>query len=155
MCLLCVRVFFLMIRRPPRSTRTDKLFPYTTLFRSQPPLCVGGCQRNRLGANGETVADIFEIAPHYDATIGQANRRADGEAAIGRIGILHGVPRGGQQLVFPAGHGRTTSDRKSVVSGKSVSVRVGFGGRLIIKKKLTHINNTHRRTSLYQSSNNT
>src|SRR3546814_11987261 len=28
-------IFFLMIRRPPRSTRTDTLFPYTTLFRSQ------------------------------------------------------------------------------------------------------------------------
>src|SRR3546814_3344197 len=27
--------FFLMIRRPPRSTRTDTLFPYTTLFRSK------------------------------------------------------------------------------------------------------------------------
>src|SRR3546814_1475410 len=27
-------VFFLMIRRPPRSTRTDTLFPYTTLCRS-------------------------------------------------------------------------------------------------------------------------
>src|SRR3546814_1320221 len=32
----CVVVFFfLMIRRPPRSTRTDTLFPYTTLFRSR------------------------------------------------------------------------------------------------------------------------
>src|SRR3546814_12922920 len=31
-CLLLF--FFLMIRRPPRSTRTDTLFPYTTLFRS-------------------------------------------------------------------------------------------------------------------------
>src|SRR3546814_18135402 len=29
--------FFLMIRRPPRSTRTDTLFPYTTLFRSGDP----------------------------------------------------------------------------------------------------------------------
>src|SRR3546814_3696074 len=28
-------LFFLMIRRPPRSTRTDTLFPYTTLFRSE------------------------------------------------------------------------------------------------------------------------
>src|SRR3546814_12254136 len=28
------RFFFVMIRRPPRSTRTDTLFPYTTLFRS-------------------------------------------------------------------------------------------------------------------------
>src|SRR3546814_14043523 len=37
-CLTCqiVRLSFcfLMIRRPPRSTRTDTLFPYTTLFRS-------------------------------------------------------------------------------------------------------------------------
>src|SRR3546814_9387939 len=32
-CVICV-VFFLMIRRPPRSTRTDTLCPYTTLFRS-------------------------------------------------------------------------------------------------------------------------
>src|SRR3546814_2436059 len=37
--MLCCSVFFtfcffLMIRRPPRSTRTDTLFPYTTLFRS-------------------------------------------------------------------------------------------------------------------------
>src|SRR3546814_13326449 len=36
MSLLCF--FFLMIRRPPRSTRTDTLFPYTTLFRSGPGL---------------------------------------------------------------------------------------------------------------------
>src|SRR3546814_20303265 len=33
-CLFYVGFFFLMIRRPPRSTRTDTLFPYTTLFRS-------------------------------------------------------------------------------------------------------------------------
>src|SRR3546814_14578927 len=32
LCFYCV--FVLMIRRPPRSTRTDTLFPYTTLFRS-------------------------------------------------------------------------------------------------------------------------
>src|SRR3546814_12192578 len=32
--LRCI-IFFLMIRRPPRSTRTDTLFPYTTLFRSE------------------------------------------------------------------------------------------------------------------------
>src|SRR3546814_3314447 len=39
--------FFLMIRRPPRSTRTDTLFPYTTLFRS---LKVGeSCSGDRAG----------------------------------------------------------------------------------------------------------
>src|SRR3546814_5150325 len=37
-CHICTYLlfFFLMIRRPPRSTRTDTLFPYTTLFRSLP-----------------------------------------------------------------------------------------------------------------------
>src|SRR3546814_5325051 len=39
-----------MIRRPPRSTRTDTLFPYTTLFRS-PILPL-----RPVGANGETGA---------------------------------------------------------------------------------------------------
>src|SRR3546814_3447783 len=34
MCFTYVFVFFLMTRRPPRSKRTDTLFPYTTLFRS-------------------------------------------------------------------------------------------------------------------------
>src|SRR3546814_16067263 len=29
-----IHFFFLMIRRPPRSTRTDTLFPYTTLFQA-------------------------------------------------------------------------------------------------------------------------
>src|SRR3546814_15615930 len=33
-CTVHSSLFFLMIRRPPRSTRTDTLFPYTTLFRS-------------------------------------------------------------------------------------------------------------------------
>src|SRR3546814_19207566 len=40
---MCLLFFFLMIRRPPRSTRTDTRFPYTTLFRSGPsrPRCAG------------------------------------------------------------------------------------------------------------------
>src|SRR3546814_1908860 len=52
-------VFFLMIRRQPRSTRTDTLFPYTTLFRSLrdsilrrspgglPPTCPRSCRQAR------------------------------------------------------------------------------------------------------------
>src|SRR3546814_5065453 len=43
--------FFLMIRRPPRSTRTDTLFPYTTLFRSLRGDAVPGRQLRR-GARG-------------------------------------------------------------------------------------------------------
>src|SRR3546814_3201955 len=36
-----------MIRRPPRSTRTDTLFPYTTLFRSQERVGLSGSARSR------------------------------------------------------------------------------------------------------------
>src|SRR3546814_11608403 len=39
--------FFLMIRRPPRSTRTDPLFPYTTLFRSHSRHCRCGARGGR------------------------------------------------------------------------------------------------------------
>src|SRR3546814_11895534 len=39
--MMYISFFFLMIRRPPRSTRTDTLFPYTTLFRSLGGRAVG------------------------------------------------------------------------------------------------------------------
>src|SRR3546814_5281273 len=42
-----------MIRRPPRSTRTDTLFPYTTLFRSSHPGTVFGIVVNHLCGIGE------------------------------------------------------------------------------------------------------
>src|SRR3546814_6949707 len=42
-------LFFLMIRRPPRSTRTDTLFPYTTLFRSAPSNSVNAVDPNVIG----------------------------------------------------------------------------------------------------------
>src|SRR3546814_11361950 len=96
-----------MIRRPPRSTRTDTLFPYTTLFRSP---------------QGQE-------KPRRDARDGQRKRR-------------HGRSRPGESdgglnfVVMPDSFRHPTiQDRKSVVSGKSVSVRVDLGGRRIIKKK--------------------
>src|SRR3546814_15369599 len=57
--------FFLMIRRPPRSTRTDTLFPYTTLFRSgadRQEIELGQQQIELLGERGHfehrAVADL-------------------------------------------------------------------------------------------------
>src|SRR3546814_3706071 len=41
-----------MIRRPPRSTRTDTLFPYTTLFRSGPPVPTVGRSPHDVGCPG-------------------------------------------------------------------------------------------------------
>src|SRR3546814_7850835 len=50
--------FFLMIRRPPRSTRTDTLFPYTTLFRSLGEITYG---LERLCMYLQNVDDVFDI----------------------------------------------------------------------------------------------
>src|SRR3546814_13689522 len=50
--------FFLMIRRPPRSTRTDTLFPYTTLFRSQ-----GMAESMMIGIVIGTLSSIFVACP--------------------------------------------------------------------------------------------
>src|SRR3546814_3678752 len=49
-----------MIRRPPRSTRTDTLFPYTTLFRSVR-------KRFRRAEGGGTVFDTFDDEPYPSA----------------------------------------------------------------------------------------
>src|SRR3546814_19992239 len=48
-CISCYILFFLLVRRPPRSTRTDTLFPYTTLFRSN-KVCASGMKAVMLGA---------------------------------------------------------------------------------------------------------
>src|SRR3546814_3705932 len=51
-----------MIRRPPRSTRTDTLFPYTTLFRSR-KRDVSGCSKGLRGAARAPRADEGESSP--------------------------------------------------------------------------------------------
>src|SRR3546814_11124888 len=78
---VAVFCFFLMIRRPPRSTRTDTLFPYTTLFRSisLPGRILGACdvfcarlepRSYRSGLAPEAVLDILaENADRYDPAV--------------------------------------------------------------------------------------
>src|SRR3546814_12435634 len=80
--------FFLMIRRPPRSTRTDTLFPYTTLFRSElGPL---------LGADRHGVHDLLRAASGGD--LGTLHVRADPQEPP-RDAARHGV--GGDQGLAP------------------------------------------------------
>src|SRR3546814_8321806 len=58
-----------MIRRPPRSTRTDTLFPYTTLFRSPYSrllLATGGRAR-RLSLVPESLANVLYLRTHDEA----------------------------------------------------------------------------------------
>src|SRR3546814_2142748 len=64
-------MFFLMIRRPPRSTRTDTLFTYTTLFRSD---------AGRAGAQGSRSA--ARAAQAGDKTGRRGQRRRAASAAI-------------------------------------------------------------------------
>src|SRR3546814_11512135 len=52
-----------MIRRPPRSTRTDTLFPYTTLFRSHPTLVEGTLVRRRLRAARSRLKQRLIVEP--------------------------------------------------------------------------------------------
>src|SRR3546814_3062284 len=63
-----------MIRRPPRSTRTDTLFPYTTLFRSR------GCVRagaEAAGALPEPQARLHLPVPSSAARVRRAGERDD------------------------------------------------------------------------------
>src|SRR3546814_16677113 len=117
-----------MIRRSPRYTRTDTLIPYTTLFRSlggniglpildQEPLPKGGVYVLELSSFQLDLTQSLacDIAVLTNITPDHLDRYQSFEAyAESKARLL---------------------DRKSVVSGKSVSVRVDLGGRRIIRKK--------------------
>src|SRR3546814_3025820 len=57
-----------MIRRPPRSTRTDTLFPYTTLFRSQGNLAANGVSNVDV-VLGDGVQLANDKAGNYDVIV--------------------------------------------------------------------------------------
>src|SRR3546814_11230157 len=62
-----------MIRRPPRSTRTDTLFPYTTLFRSQVPLLtaiIAGVFFWSLRRGGERLPFLMALAIFFLGFVG-------------------------------------------------------------------------------------
>src|SRR3546814_10413342 len=60
------KMFFLIIRRPPRSTRTDTLFPYTTLFRS----LLRRVEEGRKGAADVAKAHRLAVGERHDDAIG-------------------------------------------------------------------------------------
>src|SRR3546814_11206899 len=71
-------IFFLMIRRPPRSTRTDTLFPYTTLFRSlfDGEVAPGEAVRIFTGAPLPEGADAIVIQEDTEAGDGAPGERS-------------------------------------------------------------------------------
>src|SRR3546814_14483293 len=72
--LRCLCVFFLMIRRPPRSTRTDTLFPYTTLFRSPPPVQIDQGLHERQAEPGARIFRLVRVGG-VDLAEGLEDRR--------------------------------------------------------------------------------
>src|SRR3546814_15822121 len=72
--------FFLMIRRPPRSTRTDTLFPYTTLFRSAFEHLVPLLRRH-----DDPVADLVDGAVAADAPAGRSEEYTSELQSLMRI----------------------------------------------------------------------
>src|SRR3546814_19085341 len=126
-----VFVFVLMLRRPPRSTRTDTLFPYTTLFRSCGNLCADVRPRPR--RSGQLLDRTGEVARLDQAA------RDRGRLVVRRAGFpyLVATRRHAQrrrQLPKPPS-GKERRDRKSGGEGKRGSVRVGLGGRVMSNKK--------------------
>src|SRR3546814_14200691 len=81
-------VFFLMIRRPPRSTRTDTLFPYTTLFRSHGDRQRVDQRRDRGGVAGE-LDEILEARPVRLGASSPIRERVVGAGDAGEIGRAH------------------------------------------------------------------
>src|SRR3546814_6738348 len=98
---------FLMIRRPPRSTRTDTLFPYTTLFRSPTPSTLWPhpstpvAAFSRLGDNpimiwnftkmhgaGNDFVVLDGVRQHIEMTSARARALADRHFGIGADQIL-------------------------------------------------------------------
>src|SRR3546814_9984439 len=90
-----------MIRRPPRSTRTDTLFPYTTLFRSNAGAAIATGRRSRRQpraiASGQNQPDARPGIDH-------GQRLADAAAGAGdqdRSRIAHDTPVAGYLLSLP------------------------------------------------------
>src|SRR3546814_11601019 len=112
-----------MIRRPPRSTRTDTLFPYTTLFRSRHAPAVATLWPRLLSRRRQRRSRRRHARP-YPGSHWRRHYR------------LHSAP-----CLWPRRCAAGTADRKSVVLGKSVSERVDLGGRRILKKKKLVVQN--------------
>src|SRR3546814_16502757 len=100
---------FLMIRRPPRSTRTDTLFPYTTLFRSK-------VTRGWLGVVVQEVDRDMAQQEHMDKPEGALVARVIAESPAAKSGVREGdIILSYNGDVLPSSAALPPIDRKSVV----------------------------------------
>src|SRR3546814_1573300 len=114
-----------MIRRPPRSTLTDTLFPYTTSFRSPAATCRGNGLARQIGCRRD-------------------RRRAESDAAHGGIRRLPPGPnrarRDGFRMEFPPGpvrHRRPATTRSEEHTSELQSLmRISYAVFCLKKKKV-------------------
>src|SRR3546814_7135020 len=111
--MIYIIIFCLMIRRPPRSTRTDTLFPYTTLFRSLQDIPMAITALN---------AESFEHAP--------VTNLIDVQTSVPNLNIS---PRGGSGVIAIRGIGFAV-----VTAGAEGSVALHTEDR-----KSTRMNSSH------------
>src|SRR3546814_4902971 len=131
--------FFLMIRRPPRSTRTDTLFPYTTLFRSFAHRCrlrglhVGHRGGRRDVEVGLGQGDGRRLARRAATVAGLARFLAQFVLAQARDLVVRGV-----QLLVGDDHDRGVVARSEEHTSELQSlVRISYAV-FCLKKKTNH-----------------
>src|SRR3546814_7081218 len=120
---MLVIFFFLRIRRPPRSTRTDTLFPYTTLFRSRP---------DRVAERCCSAVDVELVV--RDAQLLHRDHRDDRESFVHleQVDVAHG----------PAGLCQQRSEEHT--SELQSLMRISYAVFCLKKKKKnTNINHKH------------
>src|SRR3546814_18328358 len=109
---MCSVLFVLMIRRPPRSTRTDTLFPYTTLFRSAlsgrsaipPAIAFSACAFSACGDGRPFPDEAFRFMADFEGRSLQC-RRGGRDVFAGLDFVL--PPRGALVLTGPTGSGKS------------------------------------------------
>src|SRR3546814_7000060 len=145
--------FFLMIRRPPRSTRTYTLVPYTTLFRSQ-ELGFGTYSTGAvriLGVYGVNKADagtfVLDLAPYIEDSVDLNRWSAD----VGSINVSAGE----LQITGPAYdptdadgayigiQGNIVVDGGSLVFGRRTLIDGGLVGGSITSAGVETISGVH------------
>src|SRR3546814_3179953 len=112
-----------MIRRPPRSTRTDTLFPYTTLFRSRFVIVTGALQTARAHIGEEDVCVLHQPFHRFNTF---RRCRVDGDALFAAIIEIEDRARSEEH----------TSELQSLM-------RISYAVFCLKKKKKTYVTNNY------------
>src|SRR3546814_4214781 len=121
-----------MIRPPPRSTRTDTLFPYTTLFRSAEVPRVAGAAEHRTGDPERHAALEVEVADTLEAGL-------EDRVGVAQRGVL------GQPLLHELDEGADLVERSEEHTSELQSLmRISYAV-FCLKKKRNRTEHTHMR----------